>query len=140
MSQYIPVALRAAVTRRDKEQCVYCRSQEELLGMPFEVDHIVPVADGGETAVHNLCLACPRCNRFKAYRTAIFDTETNKMIDLFHPVQDVWNAHFAWSEDFCTVIALTDVGRVTINALRMNRPRLVNVRRYWVILNMHPPT
>ena len=60
------------------------------------------------------------------------------MIVLFHPVQDVWHEHFAWSDDFCAVIGLMNVGRVTIDALRMNRPRLVNVRRYWVILNMHP--
>jgi hypothetical protein len=37
------------------------------------------------------------------------------------------------------VVGLTATGRATIEALRINRPVLVQMRRYWVALGLHPP-
>ena len=39
------------------------------MGMPLEVEHILPMIAGGETTEDNLCLACPRCNRYKGTLT-----------------------------------------------------------------------
>ncbi|MFI7057647.1 HNH endonuclease [Streptosporangium canum] len=40
----------------------------------IEVDHIIPVADGGKTTVNNLRLACGWCNSVKNRYTNIYDT------------------------------------------------------------------
>jgi len=39
------------------------------MGVTFEIDHIIPLADGGKNQDQNLCLSCPTCNRYKAART-----------------------------------------------------------------------
>lgn len=45
-------------------KCNYC--DEELDLEMCEVDHINPLAINGTNNHHNLCLACPDCNRVKA--------------------------------------------------------------------------
>jgi hypothetical protein len=39
--------------------------------------------------------------------------------------------HFAWSNDRQRILGITPSGRATVEALRMNRPQLVNLRRIW---------
>jgi 5-methylcytosine-specific restriction endonuclease McrA len=46
-----------------KGLCYWCR---QPFGEKFEVDHVWPVALGGEDHVGNLCLSCPSCNRRKS--------------------------------------------------------------------------
>ena len=39
----IPLSLRRALRAEFSEpRCAYCKSPEQLLGMPLEVDHIIP--------------------------------------------------------------------------------------------------
>jgi hypothetical protein len=45
----------------------------------------------------------------------------------------------AYCQSRTEVIGLTSVGRATIKALQMNRPVIVQLRRYWVALGLHPP-
>jgi|GEM_PF-2090142 len=52
------------VLARDDRRCVYCGSQENLC-----VDHIVPIALGGDDNELNLVCACKKCNSGKAGRT-----------------------------------------------------------------------
>ncbi|MXZ29814.1 MAG: HNH endonuclease [Acidimicrobiia bacterium] len=53
--------LRASVLRSDYDRCRKCGSQDEL-----EVDHIVPIADGGDPwDSDNLQTLCRRCHRAK---------------------------------------------------------------------------
>jgi 5-methylcytosine-specific restriction endonuclease McrA len=35
----------------------------------MEIDHIIPVSQGGDSTLDNLVTACRRCNRKKAART-----------------------------------------------------------------------
>ena len=42
-------------------------------------------------------------------------------------------------KDNTTIIGLTAIGRATIDALQMNRPQLLRVRRMWVKMGEHPP-
>lgn len=98
MSQRVPIALREQVLARAGGRCAYCRSAEALLGVTFEVDHIVPQAAAGETTINNLCLSCPTCNRCKAARSTAPDPATGKMTPLFHPLLQSWQDHFAWSD------------------------------------------
>jgi hypothetical protein len=44
-------------------RCYWCR---QPFGAKFEVDHVWPVALGGDDHIGNLCLACPSCNRRKS--------------------------------------------------------------------------
>lgn len=139
MSQYIPAALRAEVRSLAHGRCAYCRSAEELLGVIFEIDHVIPLSAGGVASADNLCLSCPTCNRYKATRVVGADPESGQTALLFHPHNDVWKEHFAWSIDGSSLIGLTSIGRVTIEALHMNRPILTRLRLYWAALGLHPP-
>lgn len=139
MSVYVPVELQRAVRARYGNCCAYCHTAEDLTIVVFEIEHIVPRALGGETVLDNLCLACPMCNRCKADRTRAVDPATGREVPLFHPHNDDWTNHFAWSEDGTRIVALTPTGRATLAALRMNRPQLIRMRRMWVVMGEHPP-
>jgi hypothetical protein len=103
------------------------------MGVTFEIDHIIPQSLGGATQSSNLCLTCPPCNRHKSNRITISETS------LFHPTQNIWSEHFAWNDDRTILLALTSIGKVTIKALHINRPEIVQLRSYWVALALHPP-
>jgi hypothetical protein len=139
MSIAIPKPLRAAVRGRAGGRCEYCQSAEIYCGYEFEIDHITPVSAGGLTTLENLALACSHCNAHKSARIQAPDPQTDILTDLYHPRQDHWDEHFAWSEDGTRVVGLTDVGRVTILALQMNNSTIVFARAFWVEYGVHPP-
>ncbi len=59
----ISKTLRFEVFKRDSFKCQYCgRTPPEVI---LEVDHIVPVADGGDNDPLNLITSCRDCNRGK---------------------------------------------------------------------------
>ncbi|MDA0837470.1 MAG: HNH endonuclease signature motif containing protein [Planctomycetota bacterium] len=129
MSVYISVQLQRRVRANFEDRCAYCRSPENLTVAIFEIEHIVPRSAGGETNYENLCLACPTCNRFKSDRQKALDPLTHRDSPLFHPQRDQWSEHFTWKDGAAEVLPLTSIGRATVDALRMNRPQLVRVRR-----------
>lgn len=139
MSTYISVELRRQVADRAKGCCAYCRSAERLMGVTFEMDHITPESAGGLTVLENLCLSCPVCNRFKTNRLLASDPVTQEVIALFHPLREEWYHHFQWIENGTQLLGLTPIGRATIVALHMNRDAIIQLRRYWVMLGLHPP-
>jgi hypothetical protein len=139
MSAYISVELQRQIRTRYFNACAYCRTAESLTGMTFEFEHITPLSVGGETRFENLCFSCPNCNRYKANRQTAIDPLTEEIIALFHPQLQVWNEHFAWSDDGTELVGLSAVGRTTIAALRMNRSQLTWARGLWVKLREHPP-
>ncbi len=67
---YVPAGLRRQVRADAGARCGYCHSPEAFLGMPLDIEHLVPEAAGGGTVRENLWLACSRCNDFKGDRTA----------------------------------------------------------------------
>jgi predicted DCC family thiol-disulfide oxidoreductase YuxK len=139
MSAYVSTPLRRLVRERFDGRCAYCQTAEEFTATQFEIEHVDPRANGGQTEFENLCLACPMCNRFKAHLTSAVDPETAKVAPLFHPHQQSWSDHFAWSGDAAEIVGLSAIGRATVAALRMNRPAVVRARRMWAILGEHPP-
>lgn len=140
MSQaYIPAAWREQITARANAQCEYCQTQTYLLGMPLQIDHIIPQAAAGETVLDNLCLACPRCNQHKGTQLRALDPITNDMTSLFNPRFERWGDHFRWSEDGAIIHGLTACGRASIMALQMNNPFIVRARLLWVKWGHHPP-
>jgi hypothetical protein len=137
----IPTWLRQALRAEFPDpHCAYCHSPERLLGIPLEADHIVAEAVGGKAELTNVCLCCRSCNGYKGSRTRARDPQTGRQVRLFHPRQQRWATHFAWSEDKARLIGLTATGRATIEALQMNNDLITNLRRLWIKLRLHPTT
>lgn len=136
----IAAELRRRVAARAHYCCSYCLTQEEVVGMQFTVDHIIAESLGGQTIAENLCLACWDCNLIKNNRIAALDPDTGTMVTLFHPNQQNWLEHFAWVEQGAILIGITSNGRATIEALRLNRPLLVQARKRWIKAGWHPPS
>jgi hypothetical protein len=140
MSQtYISKAMRARVSAQARHRCGYCLTSEMVVGMPMEIDHIIPEAHGGRTEEENLWLACTACNQRKSDRLVAWDPLTEMMVPLFDPRHQVWDEHFAWTPEGDQIVGLTPVGRATLIALELNRPSLVKARQLWVVAGWHPP-
>jgi hypothetical protein len=137
--QHIPAELRRVIADRGQHCCEYCRTQARYSADSFTVDHIIPRSLGGSTTAENLALCCYGCNQHKPKRTAASDPVTDALVQLFHPRQQRWDAHFAWNDAFTIMLSLTPTGRGTIAALQLNRPGLVNLRRVLYAIGAHPP-
>ena len=140
MSQiYISQALRKETIAYFKRRCAYCRSPEELVWVFYEVDHIIPVAQGGPTIKENLALTCAICNRFKSDITHGTDPSTGRRTALYHPRRQNWFRHFAWSSDNLVIYGRTVCGRATVEAIQLNNARLIGLRKIWLRLGALPP-
>jgi hypothetical protein len=139
-SAYIPRPLRQFVAQRAQFRCEYCQLQQELCPETFEVDHIIPRAMGGQAEMDNLCYACPVCNNAKRSQITGQDPRTRRRVRLFDPRQQRWHRHFRWSDDCGRILGKTVVGRATVEALAMNRPRMVHIRLLWAAMGLHPPS
>lgn len=124
---YIPLEVRQYVARRAQYRCEYCHTQEAIVGMPLEIEHILPHIAGGNSDEANLCLACPRCNLHKGSNLTGLDPETGALVALFRPRRDVWEAHFALRD--ALIVGLTPTGRTTVRVLTMNAADRVQLRR-----------
>jgi len=138
-STYIPPAVRKLVAERAKFCCEYCQLQQDLCPDTFEVDHIIPQTLGGKTESNNLCYSCPVCNNTKRSQITAHDPRTGRHVQLFDPRRHIWRRHFRWSADNGHILGKTPIGRATIEALDMNRPRIVRIRLLWAAVGLHPP-
>ena len=138
-SVYIPRALRRRVAEQARYRCGYCLSREEIIGMPLEIDHLIPRSKGGPTNEENLWLCCSFCNEYKGSRIVAENPESGHSVRLFNPRRQNWSDHFSWSRDGVLIIGSTATGRATVEALRLNRPHLIRARRAWVRVGWHPP-
>ena len=136
----ISPALRDLVRQRAAGKCEYCHVVERWQYVPFTVDHIIPLAEGGDDDPDNLALACFHCNRRKADRLAVLEPDSGMQVLLFNPRQDEWSEHFAWSADRLQIVGLTAVGRATVEALALNRERAIRIRAADEIVGRHPPS
>ena len=74
-SPHIPTAIRHEVFKKDNYRCKECgRTSKEVV---IEVDHILPVSQGGTDELDNLQTLCLPCNRAKQDR--MFKTEMKKL-------------------------------------------------------------
>lgn len=102
----------------------------------MNIEHINP---NGDDDLSNLCLACFSCNLSKAVATTAVDPETQELVALFNPRQQVWKQHFEWIEGGLRLYGKTPTGRATIERLKMNQQRLVRARHNWITAGSHPP-
>lgn len=137
--RYSSTTLRNQVVEHFQHLCCYCKTSALIIGAEFTIDHIIPESLGGETRFENLCSACWECNLHKQNQLVVLDPDTGNKVRLFHPHRQQWAEHFAWVEAGLLIVGMTATGRATVNALKLNRPRLVNARRLWISAGWHPP-
>lgn len=134
----ISARIRRQVQRRTKGFCEYCRTPDNFATSPFHCEHIIPQKIGGKSILDNLAWACPRCNLHKHAKTRARDPHTGQRVPLFNPRLQKWNRHFIWSENLLNIIGRTRTGRATVEALNMNLPQRVNLRKALLSLGEHP--
>jgi len=66
------------------------------------------------------------CNRHKGPNLTTIDPQTRLIVRLFHPRQDVWDAHFECRG--AILVGRTLVGEATIRLLQMNTVERVEMR------------
>lgn len=125
--------IKEKVRRRANFLCEYCHADERWQFISFTIDHIIPIAAGGNDSLENLALACFHCNRRKSDKQFIGE------IPIYNPRMMIWNEHFMWSKDTLQIIPKSEVGEVTIKLLRLNRERLILIRSEDFKVNRHPP-
>jgi hypothetical protein len=133
---YISARLRRLVIRRSGGRCEYCRLSQAGQEATFHIDHITPLASGGQTAADNLALACVSCSLRKGARETALDPNTGDEVPLYHPRRDLWSEHFAW--EGVHLLGLTATGRATINALDLNRRMILAIRKEEAAIGRHP--
>ena len=136
----IPEWLRRQVADEAQHRCGYCLMAEHVVGMPMELDHLIPESLGGATQADNLWLACPGCNARKADRVLGIDPITGQSVRLFDPRRQSWGQHFRWVADGTLIEGMTPAGRATVVTLQLNRSVLVSARQAWVAGGWHPPS
>ncbi len=106
----------------------------------LEIEHIIPLARGGDNAEANLWLACPICNRYKGDKVMARDPLTGASVPLFNPREQVWTEHFCWIDNGLRIQGLTPIGRATVQVLHLSDdPDVLEVRSYWILAGWHPP-
>ncbi|BBD58181.1 hypothetical protein NIES2109_09520 [Nostoc sp. HK-01] len=63
----IPPEVRQYVFQRDKYQCQSCGKTAEETNLT--IDHIIPLAQGGQNDISNLHTLCLTCNQAKSDKT-----------------------------------------------------------------------
>ncbi len=120
-------------------RCEYCLSPAAFSTQSFELDHIIPESHGGLTVLENAANCCRGCNSHKYNKTTAIDEVTGLTVSLFNPRKQKWQEHFAWDTDPLHLIGLTPTGRATIDALQLNRPKLIELRANLQEIHRHPP-
>ena len=127
------------VAERAGHRCEYCHAPEAIFNVPFEVDHIVPLAKGGLEESANWALACRAYNLRKSDAVDGSDPLTNQRAPLFNPREQIWGNHFeVHDEPPFRLQGKTSTGRATIEQLQMNTPLQLMARAQWGALGLFP--
>ncbi|MEM6349865.1 MAG: HNH endonuclease signature motif containing protein [Cyanobacteria bacterium P01_D01_bin.14] len=131
--------IKRAVQTRAHNYCEYCRCPGDYATDSFTVDHILPRRAGGTNALGNLAWACYGCNGRKQAKTHARDPDTDQLVSLYNPRTQRWADHFCWHKNNLILRGKTAIARATVEALSLNRPTVVNLRRLLVAAKLHPP-
>ena len=120
-------ATRQLVRTRADDRCEYCRLPQAAASfLTFHIEHVQAQQHVEDDSLENLALACPDCNRHKGPNLTTIDPQTRLIVRLFHPRQDVWDAHFEYRG--AILVGRTLVGEATIRLLQMNTVERVEMR------------
>ncbi len=133
---HIPVTLRRLVIERAANRCEYCGLSQISQIATFHIDHIIPVAAGGETIEDNLALACVSCSLHKSARLTAVDPISSSEAPLYNPRKELWTSHFRWER--LQLVGITAIGRATVVALALNRPTVLLIREEEAYWGRHP--
>jgi HNH endonuclease len=136
----ISAQLRQQIITAADYRCEYCKSSARLTGTPLVMEHILPRSLGGTDEPKNLAASCYRCNEFKDAKTHVSDLDTNQLVELFNPRMQAWRQHFIWDNNGTFIRGITNNGRATVIALRLNNENIIEARTFWVEVGWHPPT
>src|SRR4051794_33619634 len=100
----MPLEVETRVRAAAKQRCGYCLSPQHLVMARLELEHLIPVAKGGNDVESNHWLSCPLCNRYKSDRTSGRDSQTGADVPLFKPRRQQWSEHISWSPDFIRIV------------------------------------
>jgi HNH endonuclease len=135
MSTYVSASLRRQVMERAGDRCEYCRFPQRVMLLAFEMEHIISEKHGGITALENLALACPYCNRAKGTDLGSIDPETNQLTPFFNPRNQNWQEHFALMG--ATITPLSAEGRVTASIFQFNHPDRLQERERLIAIGQY---
>lgn len=138
-NSHISKKIRSQVFLRAKNRCEYCQYRSDIALESFEVEHIIPLALGGTDELKNLALVCRGCNSRKSIKIHAAEPKSGISVEIFNPRKHSWKTHFQWEDGFLRIQGKTDIGRASIQALKLNRKGIVNLRELMVLGNMHPP-
>ncbi len=120
-------ATRSFVRQRAANRCEYCQThQDDSPLASHHIEHIRPIKHGGDDHPDNLALACIDCNLHKGANLTGIDPRSGSITPLFHPREQSWHDHFRW--EGLQILGLTDVGRTTVQVLRMNSEEQMELR------------
>ncbi len=135
MSDYVSAALRRQVADRAGHGCEYCLVHEDDTFFGCEVEHIISHKHGGATSEENLAYACVFCNRYKGTDIGSI-TARGQFCRLYNPRIDRWFDHFRLERT--SILALTDVGEVTLRVLNLNHPDRLLEREMLIAIQRYP--
>jgi HNH endonuclease len=120
-------ATRKLVRERAGYRCEYCGLHQSAVPFTtFHVEHIRAEQHGGLDDSWNLALACQHRNLHKGPNLSGVDPQTDQIVPLFNPRQDVHSEHFVVRGDF--IVGLTPTGRAMVSVLAMNSTDQVEAR------------
>lgn len=131
--------LKTKIGKSAKNRCGYCLINQEIYPLKLEIEHILPLAEGGDDKEENLWLACRSCNSYKHKKTEAIDEISGQIVKIFNPRTQNWKEHFKFSNDKTKIIGKTEIGRVTVSALKLNNNLSVDMRKKWVEVGWYPP-
>ena len=105
----------------------------------FTIDHIVPLKCGARKPSTTLLSPVSTAIAIRSSLNSAIDPQTDQQVALFNPRTQNWQEHFIWSADCLKIVGLTAVGRATVEALRLNRERILAIRAADKTVGRHPP-
>ena len=139
MTSYVTAGVRREVGRRAAGACEYCLIHEDDTFVGCHVDHIIAEKHGGITDLNNLAFACAYCNRAKGTDIASLIPGTRTLVRLYNPRTDRWSEHFRFEPNSCSIVPLTEIGRVTAHLFGFNRIERVLERQALARIGHFPP-
>lgn len=131
--------LKNKIVKQANYRCGYCQAPQHLMVVKLEIEHIIPLSQSGNSNEENLWSCCATCNMYKGSKINGIDPEVNRLVPLFNPRHQHWSEHFKWSSDGTEIIGITETGRATVVALKLNNELSVATRRFWVLLGEFLP-
>lgn len=139
----ISKGLRFEVFKRDRFTCVYCGATPP--GVLLHIDHVIPVAGGGDNTIDNLVTACQPCNlgksdkplhvvpksvKEKATEAAELEEQTRGYQQVLAEMRrriegDAWEVAFVFNEVFDP------------ESIRFDRDWFLSIKRFVERLGLH---